>query len=128
MLQEEKESENEEDGEQPKSPDPSASARAGLTLANSKAAPAANRPAAGTPRLAPICTLFEQRVLCFIVLTVFTSDFFSLSAQSKKQSERSLNSGPILTSLTLKGETLFEELLTCSSWLSSCLTLPAVLI
>ncbi|XP_044226980.1 lysine (K)-specific demethylase 6B, b [Thunnus albacares] len=39
-LQEEKESENEDEGEQAKSQDPSATAKAGLTLANSKGSPA----------------------------------------------------------------------------------------
>ncbi|XP_040007225.1 lysine (K)-specific demethylase 6B, b isoform X2 [Xiphias gladius] len=39
-LQEEKESENEEEGEQTKTSDPSATAKAGLTLSNSKGSPA----------------------------------------------------------------------------------------
>lgn len=81
MLQEEKESENEEEGEQSKSIGPSATAKAGLTLADDKDAPGSNKHAAGTLRSAPNCQCVQFTVLPFIL---FTSDFVLLSSSKQK--------------------------------------------
>ncbi|KAM3601750.1 uncharacterized protein V6R79_018280 [Siganus canaliculatus] len=52
-LQEEKESENEDDGERTKSPDPLSATKAALMLTNSKAAPLSNKPVNGNSTASP---------------------------------------------------------------------------